>query len=174
MKALSLVLAAALTAGTFACAPRIPAPISISGSDFDLRPLEGTWTGDYFSPETGRIGSIVFTLQPGGAMAAGDIVMIPRSQVRMMTLQDGRPLTVTAMGMTSQVLTIHFVRKEGNEVMGVLDTYTDPDCDCRVSTIFRGMLRGLNTIEGTFTTRSLSTLNVRSSGKWSVSHLKFQ
>lgn len=174
MKPLFLVLAAAVTTGTIACTPHRYPPIAISASDFDLKPLEGTWTGDYFSPETGRTGSIVFTLQPGGAMAAGDIAMIPRSQIRMMSLQDGRALTVTAMGMVSQVLTVHFVRKEGNEVLGVLDTYTDPNCDCSVSTVFRGILRGLNSIEGTFTTSSLSMSSVRSSGKWSVSHLKSQ
>ncbi len=173
MKAL-IVVFAALASVTLGCTPHRYPPVEVSASDFDLRPLEGTWTGDYFSPTTGRTGSIVFTLQPGGTMAAGDIVMIPRSQVRMMAIQDGRPMTVTALGMTSQVLTIHFVRKEGNQVVGVLDSYTDPECDCRVATIFHGAFRDPHSIEGTFTTSVLATNELRATGRWTVSHLKFQ
>jgi len=39
--------------------------------------LTGEWAGDYSSVESGRSGSISFTLRAAGDSAFGDVVMIP-------------------------------------------------------------------------------------------------
>lgn len=49
-------------------------PIPVQGS---VEPLVGHWVGEYRSPDTGRDGSIMFTLSAGADTAWGDVVMMP-------------------------------------------------------------------------------------------------
>jgi len=134
-------------------------PIPVRG---DVSPLVGHWEGEYSSSETGRVGSIVFTLVAGQDTATGDILMIPAN----METPGDVTRTPDPNRRTPQVLKVSFVRCEGMEVTGWLDPYTDPDTGERVYTTFEGTLKG-DRLEGTFT--SLAELSGRrTSGKWMV------
>lgn len=172
MRRLALFLAVAAVATTLSCATRRYAPIEISASDFDLLPLVGRWSGDYDSPQTGRTGRITFSLQPGEMSAYGDIVMIPRTPTRSAVPLNRQLVGADGSGTGREVLTIHFVRKEGNQVVGMLDPYVDPDCRCRVTTAFQGTFRDARTIEGTFTTLTRDANGIRSVGSWKVTRMK--
>ena len=100
------------------------APVPLVGASADIGALTGEWAGDYSSAESGRSGSISFTLRAAGDSAFGDVVMIPSAL--------GHPLVPwreNAMGAganqspTSTVLTIRFVRVERGHVGGTLDPY---------------------------------------------------
>lgn len=135
------------------------APIPVRG---DVSPLVGHWEGDYSSSETGRVGSIVFTLEAGKDTASGDILMIPASAETPGDVTRAPDPTRRS----PQVLKVSFVRCEGNQVTGWLDPYTDPDTGERVYTTFEGVLQD-DRLEGTFT--SLAELSGRrTSGKWMV------
>jgi hypothetical protein len=71
-----------------------------------------------------------------------------------------------------QLLTIHFVRKEGNRVVGLLDPYTDPACACRVTTTFQGAFLDGRTIEGTYNTISSELAHTPTRGQWKVTRAK--
>lgn len=102
--------------------------------------LVGVWEGTYESEDTGRVGDIYFALAAEGAGAEGEVVMVPRGAV----------IDVSRAGDTwrwegvarPRVLTIQFVRLEGNRVVGELDPYPDPDCGCTLRTTFRGTIDG--------------------------------
>lgn len=53
---------------------------------------------------------------------------------------------------STELLTIEFVRVEGDRVVGRLSAYTDPQCGCTLLTTFEGRIRG-DAIDGTFTSR---------------------
>src|SRR3954471_8486428 len=59
-------------------------PVPLTGSTADVSALTGEWAGDYSSSESGRSGSISFTLRSAGDTAFGDVVMVPTAL--------GRPL----------------------------------------------------------------------------------
>jgi hypothetical protein len=68
----------------------------------------------------------------------------------------------TGSAAPAEVLSIRFVRAEGETVNGTLDPYWDPDCSCEVTTTFVGAVSG-DRIAGTFT--SMRTAG-RVSGTW--------
>jgi hypothetical protein len=147
-----------LLAATAACAGP-GSPIPVRG---DVEPLVGRWEGEYSSRETGRVGSIVFTLRPGRDTATGDILMIPQSaDMPPATPRDGDPTR-----RPPQLLQLSFVRCEGNEVTGWIKPYPDPDTGERVSTTFEGVLEG-DRIAGTFVSR-LELSGRQTSGTWEV------
>lgn len=162
MNRLVIVLAVAGAAvSAVGCATKTP-EIEVTSSDFDLNPLVGEWRGDYSNPETGRSGTISFTLRAGESSASGKVVMIP-----------GRADTLAmAAAAARSVLTIHFIRKEGKKVSGTLDSYRDPECGCQVITNFEGSFADARTIEGTFTTVPAQAGHNVTGGKWKVTRMK--
>jgi hypothetical protein len=159
--------AAALLAG---CASR-PTPVPVMAPSSDLSALVGEWSGEYTSPETGRSGSIAFTLQAGKDTAVGSVVMVPRALNEPVTPGMGvnRPVVRTSPAQASgELLTIRFVRMEGSQVVGMLDPYRDPDCGCQLTTTFRGAFTDAGTITGTFTSTGSSIGHIPSSGSWTV------
>lgn len=170
MKRLTVALAVAgLTAFTAACTSR-PPEIQLTSSDFDLNPLVGEWRGDYSSAETGRSGTIAFTLRAGEVAASGNVVMIPRPDSLLTPAERELVSNVSTPGRT--VLKIHFLRKEGGNLSGTLDPYRDPDCNCQVTTTFQGTFRDARTIEGTFTTVPSLPGSRVTGGKWTVTRVK--
>ena len=158
---LSTLLVLALTACGAA-----RAPVPLVGASSDVTALTGEWAGDYSSAESGRSGSISFTLRAAGDSAFGDVIMVPSTW--------GRPLVPwreNAMGAgsnqspASTVLTIRFVRVEHGHVSGTLDPYADPQSGARLLTTFSGELSG-NAIAGTYTTRLTS--GGTQTGRWTV------
>lgn len=159
----STTLATLFALGLSACAAS-RAPVPLVGQSADVSALTGEWAGDYSSAESGRSGSITFTLRAAGDSAFGDVIMIPSAW--------GRPLMPyrqqTAAGgqaPETTVLTIRFVRVQQGHVSGTLDPYAEPQTGNRLLTTFTGELNG-NTIAGTYTTRLPS--GETQTGRWSV------
>ena len=169
MPRISSIIAAGLAASAIACTSSTPR-IELTASDFDLNPLVGEWRGNYSSAETGRSGTIAFTLRAGEASASGNIVMIPRADSLLTPAERELVSNVSAPG--SSVLTIHFVRKEGGNLSGTLDPYRDPECNCPVITTFQGSFRDARTIEGTFSTVPSQPGHNVTGGRWKVTRVK--
>lgn len=113
--------------------------------------LTGRWEGEYGSRESGRSGSILFTLEAGTDTAHGDVVMVPKAAELPPAPRPGDP---DAPGWRreepAQALPIAFVRAAGGAVEGRLVEYRDPECGCLITTLFVGRLVTPDRIEGTF------------------------
>ena len=169
MKLVNLTAAALLAS----CATQ-PTPVPVIGPTTDLNALVGEWSGDYSNPETGRSGSIAFNLKAGKDTAVGSVVMIPRENRQQLTMgvPADRPVVTTHVAAgSSEVLTIRFVRMEGSHLVGILDTYRDPDCGCALTTTFRGQFTDARTITGTFTSTGSTLGHLPSSGRWTVKRI---
>jgi hypothetical protein len=140
-------------------------PVPLVGASSDVGALTGEWAGDYSSAESGRSGSISFTLRAAGDSAFGDVVMIPSAWGRPLTLWREQNTTGGNQSPASTVLTIRFVRVEHGHVSGTLDPYADPQTGARLLTTFSGDLSG-STITGTYTTRLPS--GDTQTGRWTV------
>lgn len=165
----SPIFAACLAASTIACATKTPG-IELTSSDFDLTPLVGEWRGTSNNPQTGRSGTIAFTLRAGESSASGNIVIIPRAD-SLLTPEE-RELLSNVSAPKRQVLQIRFIRKEGGNLNGTLDPYLDPDCNCQVTTTFQGSFRDARTIEGTFTIVPSQPGHGITNGTWKVMRVK--
>jgi len=152
---------------TAACAMN-PAPVPVTGAAEDVNALAGEWTGEYRSVETGRSGSILFTLQAGKDTAYGDVVMVAR-EIGM--THDDAMRVATTRRQANQVLTIRFVRVSGSTVTGTIEPYPSPDCSCQLITVFRGELRG-DRIEGSFRTHHSEHETVAQQGTWWANRTK--
>jgi hypothetical protein len=164
-----LIMVAGLAASSIACASKPPGT-ELTSSDFDLNPLVGEWRGAYSSAETGRSGTIAFTLRAGEGSASGNVVMIPRADSLLTAAE--REVVSNVSRQERSVIKIHFVRKEGGNLSGTLDPYRDPDCNCPVTTTFQGSFRDARTIEGTFTTVPSTPGRNVTGGKWKVVRVK--
>jgi len=142
-------------------------PVPLVGASTDVSALTGEWSGDYSSAESGRSGSISFTLRAAGDSAFGDVVMIPSAWGRpLMPYREGNTAGAAGNQQTaSTVLSIRFVRVEHGHVSGTLDPYADPQTGARLLTTFSGELNG-TTITGTYTTRLPS--GDTQTGRWTV------
>ena len=138
-------------------------PVPLVGASADVSALAGEWAGDYSSAESGRSGSITFTLRAAGDSAFGDVIMIPSAWGR--PLMPYRQTVAGNQSPETTVLTIRFVRVQQGHVSGTLDPYADPQTSARLLTTFSGELNG-NTIAGTYTTRLPS--GETQTGRWSV------
>lgn len=153
------------------CALRAPRT-EVTADDLDLSPLVGQWSGEYNSEATGRTGDISFVLRSGEVAASGRIEMVAREPENVIVSPD-RPMVNGKLTVPSKrLLTIHFVREEGNKVIGLLDPYTDPECACRVTTTFEGAFVNGRTIEGTYNTISAELAHVPTGGQWKVTRAK--
>ena len=141
-----------------------PAAVPVEGAPADLSALAGRWEGEYQSPATDRLGSIVFDLTAGADHANGDVLMIPRGSTTPYGRVPSAGTEPASPAPTSQLLTIRFVKAEAGKVSGTLDPYWDPSCQCEVTTTFVGEIHG-DAISGTFS----STRNAgRVFGTWKV------
>jgi hypothetical protein len=155
---------AAVTLLVAACAANQP-PVPVVGPSTDVAALAGEWVGDYSSIESGRSGSISFTLRAAGDSAFGDVVMIPAGFGRPLTPWRGEMGAGPTQRPQSEVLTINFVRVEHQHVNGTLAPYADPQTGERLVTTFAGELSG-NTITGVYTTRLPS--GATQTGRWTA------
>jgi hypothetical protein len=127
-----------------ACA-NTSAPVPVRG---DVARLQGQWVGEYSSVESGRSGSIVFTLKAGSDTAYGDVVMVPAEMVaRPFAFEQN--INTRPPGYQPEVLAIRFVQINGNKLIGELEPYKDPACGCELSTTFTGKLNA-DVLEGTY------------------------
>ena len=124
-------------------------PVPVMG---DVAALAGRWEGEYGSRETGRAGSILFTLEPGTDTAHGEVLMVPRELELPPSPRPGDPEGLDRrLAQPPQALPISFVRATDGRVEGRLAPYRDPDCGCLLTTSFIGRLIDASTFEGTFT-----------------------
>lgn len=124
-------------------------PVPVMG---DIETLAGRWEGEYGSRESGRSGSILFTLLAGADTAHGDVLMVPREWELPPQPRAGDPDAMDfRRDRAPQVLPIAFVRCVNGMVEGRLEPYHDPDCGCMLTTTFTGKLVNPSTFEGTFT-----------------------
>lgn len=138
-------------------------PVPVRGN---VEQLVGEWVGEYTSTETGRSGSIVFTLAAGRDTAVGDVLMVP-ANIEMPTA----PIrTDDPVQRTPRVIKISFVRCEGNEVTGWLEPYPDPDTGEKTSTTFEGVVKG-DRLQGKFVSY-LELSGRRRLGTWVVNRKK--
>jgi hypothetical protein len=133
-----------------------PEPVPVIGSGAAVASLVGEWTGEYRSLEAGRSGSIYFRLEPGTAVASGDVLMVPEDRRGHDHPPGEHP--------PSEYIPIRFVRVEGDQIRGTLDIYLDPVCRCRLETTFEGSMRG-DTISGAYSSRHLDAGRVQR-GEW--------
>jgi len=139
-------------------------PVPLVGPSADISALRGEWAGDYSSVESGRSGSITFTLRAQGDSAFGDVVMIPTGLNRALAPWPAQPTAPQARAQP-EVLTIRFVRVMRDTVSGALAPYADPQTGVRLSTSFVGALKG-NTIAGTY--RTYLPSGETQTGRWTV------
>jgi len=140
-------------------------PVNLYGEKVDLELLEGEWTGDYFSKDTGRSGTIEFTLNADGHKASGDVLMIPRGS-REPYHPVGYREKIKMDPQFPKFLTINFVETENGNVKGELTPYWDPEMQRRTYTVFEGVFQG-DTIEGTFESR-FEQSPIYFNGQWKV------
>ena len=141
-----------------------PTPVPVQASAADREHLEGRWEGTYESRETGRSGSIVFNLDAGRDTASGDVVMVPAERDRRAYTAD-RSLPTAPQTAPAEVIPIRFVRVRGDRVMGRLESYRAPECDCQATTTFAGRREG-DRITGTYVTEGTGMRGSR--GRWEV------
>jgi hypothetical protein len=158
-----MVAVAAFTLIAGACVAPPSPPVPIRG---DVAMLEGHWSGEYSSNESGRSGSIVFKLEAGSDTAQGDVLMIPSVQYPNYATQY-QPEVEPARAPTP--LRIQLVRVFGHQVAGQLTPYKDPECGCTVTTIFSGRLEG-DMLEGVFHTYHGD--GETTTGEWRVRRVK--
>ena len=169
MRRITLLIATVLVGFTTGCAGKQPG-IGVSASDFDLKPLVGVWRGSYSNPQTGRNGTISFSLRAGESFASGSVVMIPKAD-SLLTPEERELLSDEApSGRT--VLSIKFIRKEGGSLAGTLNPYRSPDCDCTVNTTFEGTFKDAGTLAGTFATVPSKAGAAVTGGTWQVIRVK--
>jgi hypothetical protein len=154
-----------LLATAAACAAR-QANVPVVGAAGDVSALAGQWAGDYSSNQSGRAGSITFTLRAAGDSAFGDVMMVPASTGRALMPWRGEGMGSGAQQRPQpEVLTINFVRVQGGEVSGTLAPYADPESGARLVTTFSGQMSG-GTISGVYTTRLPN--GDTQTGRWTV------
>jgi hypothetical protein len=158
------VVLAALLAACAAAPP--PPPVSIEGNQKDLNALAGKWSGDYFSGDTGRSGSIRLTLNAEEGAVYGDVLMFPKGRSSSLEAANRRASPAPDAPRGGQPLAIRFVVIEDGVVSGTLEPYKDPDCDCFLSTTFTGRVHG-DVIEGSFVSHG-GPGRVTQDGRWKV------
>ena len=133
-------------------------PVPVQGT---IEQLVGEWSGDYFSTETGRRGSIMFRLEAGKDSAQGDVLLTPDPGHTAPSKLD-EPWWKTS----SQVLRISFVRCDVDEVSGWMQPYTDPESGELTHAEFTGYIRH-DTLRGRYVALG-ETSKKRTTGTWTV------
>jgi hypothetical protein len=137
------------------------------GAEQEVSALAGEWSGEYQSSEAQRSGTIWFKLEAGRDTAYGDVLMIPRDAGQAVP----EPSAPNQWKERPQVLTIRFVRVEGERITGAIDPYPSPDCGCQLFTTFRGTLKG-DRIEGDFLIMHEHEQKVQSGTWWALREKK--
>jgi hypothetical protein len=160
-----------LAVGLFAgCHSTLPT-VAVEAAPDAMQSLVGHWEGTYGSEENGREGRIQFDLAAQGDTARGEVLMLPswtEEQYQGSSRGEPRPSRPMAAPVP---LTIHFVRIEHGQILGTLDPYTDPDCDCTVTTNFIGTIDG-NEVRGVFAIRGPRQWQVL--GEWRAQRTRKQ
>jgi hypothetical protein len=153
---------AVLSLLTCACAP-VTSRTPVTGTSVSR--LVGEWQGTYESQETGRSGTISFTLHFASDTAQGAILITGRPIPPVDA--DNAAHQQHAMASPPAPVTIKFVVVRGDEVSGTLDPYPDPECGCQLKTVFLGTIAG-DEIKGTFQSEGSGFFHAATRGTWRV------
>ena len=137
--------------------------VAVAGPATELTALAGEWSGQYWSPVTGRSGCIHFRLDASSAAAWGEVTMFPATVEHGVV---GEAHEAAGRQHAARQLTIRFVRLADGRVTGNLDPYPDPECGCLLSTTFEGRVDG-GVIAGDYVARA-GGAHPHTSGSWRV------
>jgi hypothetical protein len=121
--------------------------VEVKGKEAEMANLAGNWEGDYKGNESGRSGTVKFSLELGRHTAEGEVLMGGATPLK-----------------------IQFVEVAGGQIKGTVAPYTDPNCKCQVETSFLGTVAG-DSISGMFETKVSATSKIQT-GTWQVSRSK--
>ena len=144
-----------------ACSSAPPPAVPVHASDTYMERLTGSWSGSYWSADTGRRGQITFELEQSEEVAHGGVIMIPADARQLTPAWESHEVAVSP-----QPLHIEIVRAEDNQLTGTLEPYRDPECDCMLSTSFIGTIRN-DSIEGSFVALG-GPGHQKQTGRWKV------
>ena len=162
-RVLSLFLSGALIA---ACA-YAGTPVPLRGSATDISRLAGRWDGEFWSDESGRRGTLLFTIRAGTDTALGDVVL-NSGMTEPVIAADARDPQHLRHSRAPEVLRVTFVAVRGEMLRGEIEPYVAPDCKCVVVTEFLGTIAG-DTVLGSYDTRGPG---VRQVGRWSMRRIQ--
>lgn len=117
--------------------------VEVKGKETETAKLAGEWEGTYEGKESGRTGTVKFSLQLGMHTAEGEVFMGGETPLK-----------------------IQFIDVEGGQIQGTIAPYTDPNCNCQVETSFIGIVDG-DQIKGEFSTKVGATGQIQT-GSWQV------
>jgi hypothetical protein len=157
------VAAAALALLLLGCRYQ-PTPVPLQGAASNIAALSGTWEGEYIGAQSGRSGTITFTVQAGKDTAFGDVTMMAGTGNAVIAA-DVESRVHATHSRSPALLVVKFVSVRGGLVEGVLEPYLAPDCSCVVTTTFRGAVEG-DVISGEYVTTG--QYGLRHNGRWSI------
>ena len=169
---LALICLAGLSATISCRMPHSGEPVPVAGDREAASRMAGEWSGRYWSKDTGRRGSIRFTMPERADTGYGEVEMTFSPALKMAQAASCpdkliRPSEDQLDPEPCTFLNIRVVEVEDDRVRGTLDSYWDPDCNCQAQTIFEGKISG-NRITGTYVTRRGSTERRLVGGDWQV------
>lgn len=154
---------AVLSAVLFGACTYAGTPVPLRGSEADIAALAGRWDGEFWSDESRRGGSLMFTIRAGTDSALGDVVLTSTASVPVIAADAKDPVHLRH-SRAPEVLRVVFVAVSGKMIQGEIEPYIAPDCDCVVTTEFIGSVTG-NVVEGRYVTRGPG---VRQEGRWAM------
>ena len=144
----------------------IPPPIRLDANAGARELLVGDWVGEYVADEVdGRRGTIAFRLRERDDFAHGEVRMQPSgSREPHARAERSNPVSGKSAPPVAEWLTIRVVRGHDRSFSGELDSYWDPDRECRARTTFLGTSNA-DGIVGTFETVYDAPI-ARTFGRW--------
>jgi hypothetical protein len=139
-------------------------PVPMLGAAADLARLEGAWHGEYAGRESQRLGLIDFTITAHGDSAFGHVLLTQDAGNRQYLPAHERQEHL-GHAPSEMLLYIGFVEVRGGIVVGQVEPYIAPDCQCVAVSVFVGTLSG-DRIRGTYFTRR--ERGPDQTGEWSV------
>jgi hypothetical protein len=138
-----ILIVTLLAAGAAVACGGSPKNVEVKGKETETAKLAGDWEGTYEGKESGRSGTVKFSLQLGMHTAEGEVFMGGETPLK-----------------------VQFIEVEGGKIEGTIAPYTDPNCNCQVETSFLGVIDG-DSISGDFSTKIGATGQIQT-GTWQV------
>lgn len=157
------VLSTLVSAAVIAACSYAGTPVPLRGSPAEISRLAGRWDGEFWSDESGRRGTLLFTIRAGTDTALGDVVL-GSGMTEPVIAADARDPQHLRHSRAPDVLRVTFVAVRGEMLRGEIEPYIAPDCKCVVVTEFLGTIAG-DTVQGRYDTRGPG---VRQVGRWSM------
>ena len=167
-KILIIGVAHSLMLGCASTSSKTPAIKEVSGTEFDVAQLTGTWEGNFSSTVSQRSGTITLELNQAGKREVGSILLQYQKQHPKVHAPKGHNVKKTGTYTKTKPLSVEFIAIEGGKISGNVTPYADPVFTRKtVFTTYEGIVTG-NRIEGTYTTRVGQNGNSFTGSWWAV------